>query len=68
MLQEIFLGLGLIGIVLLACILILLPLICTLTLGTYFATRMGLTGWVWFSFVVIFFLGVMAILSVGVSI
>lgn len=31
-----------------------LPLICTIILGTYLATILGLTGIVWWSFVILF--------------
>lgn len=30
------------------------PLICTVVLGTYLATVLGLTGFVWWSFVILF--------------
>lgn len=32
-----------------------LPLICTIVLGTYLATILGLTGVVWWSFVILMF-------------
>lgn len=64
MLKELLLGLGLIGIILLIAILVLIPLICTIILGTYFATALGLTGIVWWAFVIIFYLIIMGILGV----
>ena len=64
MLKELLLGLGIIGIILLIAILVLIPLICTIILGTYFATALGLTGIVWWAFVIIFYLIVMGILGV----
>ena len=63
MLREILLGIGVIGLVLFICILILLPLICTIILGTYFATALGLTGLVWWAFVIMFYLILMGILG-----
>lgn len=64
MLQELLLGIGVIGLIIFICILVLLPLICTIILGTYFATAMGLTGLVWWAFVIIFYLIIMGILSI----
>ena len=63
MLREIILGLGVIGLAIFICILILLPLICTIILGTYLATILGLTGLVWWAFVIMFYLIIMGILS-----
>ena len=63
MLKELLFGLGLIGIILLIAILVLIPLICTLILGTYFATALGLTGIVWWAFVIIFYLIIIGILG-----
>lgn len=55
MIEELLLGVGVIGIILFILVLALLPLICTIILGTYLATTLGLTGWVWLSFVIIFY-------------
>ena len=55
MIEELLLGIGVIGIILFILVLALLPLICTIILGTYLATALGLTGWVWLSFVIIFY-------------
>lgn len=55
MIEELLLGVGIIGIILFILVLALLPLICTIILGTYLATTLGLTGWVWLSFVIIFY-------------
>jgi len=55
MIEELLLGVGIIGIILFILVLALLPLICTIILGTYLATALGLTGWVWLSFVIIFY-------------
>ena len=63
MLQEMLIGIGVIGLAIFICILILLPLICTIILGTYFATILGLTGLVWWAFVIMFYLIIMGILS-----
>ena len=64
MLEEVLLGIGVIGLVLFICILVLLPLICTIILGTYFATALGLTGLVWWAFVIMFYLILMGLLSI----
>ena len=55
MIKEILLGVGIIGIILFILVLALLPFVCTIVLGTYLATTLGLTGWVWLSFVIIFY-------------
>lgn len=64
MLEEFLLGIGVIGLIVFICILILLPLICTIILGTYFATVLGLTGLVWWAFVIMFYLILMGLLSI----
>lgn len=63
MIKEILLGLGVIGIILLLIILLLLPLLCTIILGTYLATALGLSGIVWWAFVIIFYLIIAGILG-----
>lgn len=65
MLQEIFLGLGVIGLILLICMIIFIPLICTIILGTYFATALGLSGIVWWAFVIVFYLIIAGILGIA---
>lgn len=52
-------------VVLIMIFIVLLPFICTVVLGTYLATVLGLTGFVWWSFVLlfmIFFYGLMGFL------
>lgn len=63
MIREIILGLGFIGFVLFVLIIALLPLICTLVLGTYIASSLGLTGIVWWSFVILFYIIIIGILG-----
>ena len=63
MLQELLLGIGIVGLAIFVCILVLLPLLCTIILGTFIATSLGLTGIVWWSFVIIFYLIVMGLLG-----
>lgn len=63
MIKEFLLGLGFAGLILLICIIVLIPLICTIVLGTYFATALGLTGLVWWAFVIIFYLIITGILG-----
>lgn len=41
-------------VILIMIFIVLLPLICTIVLGTYLATVLGLTGFVWWSFVLLF--------------
>lgn len=64
MIKEILLGLGVIGLILFAIMILLLPLICTIILGTYFATALGLSGLVWWAFVIIFYFIITGILGV----
>lgn len=56
MIEELLVGIGVIGIILFILILAILPFICTIVLGTYLATILGLTGIVWWSFVILFYL------------
>ena len=63
MLQELLLGIGVIGLVIFICILVLLPLICTIILGTFLATSLGLTGLVWWAFVILFYIIIMGIIG-----
>lgn len=66
MLREILLGLGIIGFMILVVIVALLPLVCTLVLGIYIASSLGLTGimfFVWWSFVILFYLILMGLLG-----
>lgn len=63
MLKELLLGIGVIGIIILIIIILFIPLLCTILLGTYFATALGLTGIVWWAFVIIFYLIIMGILG-----
>ena len=64
MIEELLLGVGVIGIILFILVLVLLPFVCTVILGTYLATALGLTGWVWLSFVIIFYLIITGLLGV----
>lgn len=63
MFRELLLGIGVVGLVIFILILLLLPLICTIILGTYFATTLGLTGIVWWAFVIIFYIIIMGVLG-----
>lgn len=44
------------AIILFLVFIVCLPLICTIVLGTYLATLLGLTGIVWWSFVILFWI------------
>ena len=63
MIEELLLGIGVIGVILFILVLALLPFICTIILGTYLATTLGLTGWVWWSFVIIFYIIIAGLLG-----
>ena len=56
-------GLGFLTISIIILIILFIPLICTFILGTYFATRLGLTGLVWWAFVILFYLIIVGILG-----
>ena len=54
---------GVIGLIVLGVIIILIPLICTIVIGTYLATVLGLTGLVWWCFVILFWIVVSSVLA-----
>lgn len=56
MIEELLIGIGVMGVILFILVLALLPFVCTIVLGTYLATTLGLTGIVWWSFVILFYL------------
>ena len=62
MIREILLGLGIIGLIILVLIVALLPLICTIILGTFLATYLGLSGIVWWAFVILFYIIIIGII------
>lgn len=55
--------LGGISVIIFILILLCVPLICTILLGTYLATWLGLTGLVWWSFVILFWIITTALLG-----
>lgn len=63
MIEELLTGIGIIGIILFILVLALLPFVCTIVLGTYLATLFGLTGIVWWAFVILFYLLIIGILG-----
>lgn len=63
MIEELLIGIGVVGIILFILVLVLLPFVCTIILGTYLATTLGLTGLVWWSFVIIFYLIIAGLLG-----
>ena len=63
MIEELLIGIGIMGIILFILVLILLPFVCTIILATYLATTLGLTGLVWWSFVIIFYLVIEGLLG-----
>ena len=54
---------GVLGIIIFFMIILLLPIIATIVLGIYIANALGLTGIVWWSFLIIFWLIIMGLLS-----
>lgn len=63
MFKEVLLGIGVIGLAIFFLIILLLPLVCTIILGTFLATSLGLNGLVWWAFVILFYLIIMGILG-----
>ena len=51
------------AIIVLLVVIVCLPLICTIILGTYLATLLGLTGIVWWSFVILFWIVLMSLIT-----
>lgn len=51
------------AIIVLLVSIVCLPLICTIILGTYLATILGLTGIVWWSFVILFWMVLMSLIT-----
>lgn len=51
------------AIIVLLVSIVCLPLICTIVLGTYLATLLGLTGIVWWSFVILFWIVLMSLIT-----
>lgn len=63
MIKEILLGFGIIGLVLFICIILLIPFICTIILVTFLATNLGLSGIVWWAFVILFYIIIMGLIG-----
>ena len=63
MIREILLGIGVIGLAIFILIILLLPLVCTIILGTFLATSFGLSGLVWWAFVILFYIILMGVLG-----
>lgn len=51
------------AIIVLLVFIVCLLLICTIVLGTYLATLLGLTGIVWWSFVILFWIVLMLLIT-----
>lgn len=64
MIKEILLGCGVLGLIVLFLMALLLPVVCTIILGTYFATLLGLTGIVWWSFVILFYIIIIGLMGI----
>lgn len=63
MIEELLFGIGVIGIILFILVLVLLPFVCTIVLGTYLATFFGLNGLVWWAFVILFYIIIIGIIG-----
>ena len=59
MLEEIFS----MGIIILILLIFLIPFVCTIILGVAFANMLGLSGIIWWAFLIIFYLIIMGILG-----
>lgn len=56
-------SMGLIGIIILLILILLIPFIVTILVGIGFANYFGFTGILWWSFVILFYLIISAILT-----
>ena len=54
---------GFVIVVLIMIFIVLLPFIWTVVLGTYLATVLGLTGFVWWSFVILFMISLYVLMG-----
>ena len=63
MIEEVLTAIGVIGIILFILVLVLLPFVCTIVLGTYLATFFGLNGLVWWAFVILFYIIIIGIIG-----
>ena len=54
---------GLLLVIITMVLIVILPFICAIVLGTYLATALGLTGFVWWSFVLIFMISLYGLLG-----
>lgn len=50
-------------VILIMIFIVLLPLSCTVVLGTYLATVLGFTGFVWWSFVLLFMISLYVLMG-----
>lgn len=63
-LTNLLAGFGAFALIFLILLIVLIPFICTIILGTYFATALNLEGIVWWSFVIIFYIIIIGIMGV----
>lgn len=61
--EDIGMGMGIVGLILLILIVLFIPLIATIILGVFVANMLGLTGIVWWAFLVVFYIIVMGLIS-----
>lgn len=61
--EKFLISLGAIGVVGLIVLVLLIPLVATLVIGIYSANYFHLTGLVWWSYVILFYLVIMGLLS-----
>lgn len=63
MLEDWLKASGIIFAILMICLIIILPTIATIIVGMWIANQLGLTGIVWWSFLILFWLIVSSLLS-----
>lgn len=61
--EDIGMGMGIVGLILLILIVLFIPLIATIILGVFVANMLGLTGIVWWAFLVVFYIIVMGLIG-----
>lgn len=61
--EDVAIGVGLVGIIMFALLIIFIPMIATIVLGVAIANMLGFTGIVWWSFLIVFYLVIMGIIG-----
>ena len=63
--KDFLTGLGVIGVLLLICLIIFLPLFITVIVGVALANILGFSGLVWWCFIILFYIVITAIIGKG---